>query len=195
MLKNIIFDIGNVLLKFNRDYLLSRFYRGEDFEYLKDVIFKDWEMMDDDSLTPKEHLGTVLKALPQKYHSVATELLTTWEDYMTYTDGITDYVKELKKRGYKLYILSNMTTHFIERENKFEILKYFDGIVYSAPIKMMKPNPEIYSYILNKFDLNPEETLFIDDTKKNLAAAARFGINTFLFNDNLDELKRFVSSL
>lgn len=195
MIKNIIFDIGNVLLKFNRDYLLSQFYKGKDFEYLKEIIFRDWEKMDDNTLSPKEHLDSVLEALPEKYHSVAKGLLTTWEDYMIYTDGIIEYVKELKSQGYKLYILSNMTTHFIEREHKFEILKYFDGIVYSAPIKIMKPSPEIYTHILNKFQLNPEETLFIDDTKKNLTAAARFKIKTFLFNDNLNELKDFILSL
>ncbi len=195
MLKNIIFDIGNVLLKFNRDYLLSHFYQGEEYDYIKHVIFKDWEKMDDDTLTPAEHLQSVLDVLPKRLHYVAEGLLTTWEDYMIYTDGIIDLVKDLKESGYKLYILSNMTTHFIKRENKFEILKFFDGIVYSAPIKIMKPNPEIYKHILEKYSLNPTECLFIDDMKTNLAGAARFGIKTFLFNDNTNELRNFILTL
>ncbi len=195
MIKNIIFDIGNVLLRFNRDYLLSQFYQGTEFEYVKDIIFKDWEKMDDNTLTPAEHLQSVLNVLPTKYHQIATSLLTTWEDYMIYSDGIIDLVKELKEKGYKLYILSNMTTHFIERESKFEILKYFDGIVYSAPIKIMKPDPAIYEYILTKYSLNPTECLFVDDMKTNLTEAARFGIKTFLFNNNAQELKKYISSL
>jgi putative hydrolase of the HAD superfamily len=87
-----------------------------------------------------------------------------------------------------------MTRHFIEREYKFPIFDLFDGIVYSAPIKMVKPNKKIYEYILNKYQLVPEECLFVDDTKKNLAAAARFGISTFHFDDNVNELRNFIFS-
>ena len=88
-----------------------------------------------------------------------------------------------------------MTRHFIEREYKFPILKEFDGIVYSAPIKMVKPNEDIYRYILSKYQLKPEECLFIDDTKPNLATAARFGIKTFHYEFNTDELRKYLFSL
>ena len=87
-----------------------------------------------------------------------------------------------------------MTRHFINNSYKFPILKEFDGIVYSAPIKMVKPNDDIYKHILNKFNLVASECLFIDDTKTNLTAAARFGIHTFHFNDNVEELRKFIFS-
>jgi FMN phosphatase YigB (HAD superfamily) len=134
--------------------------------------------------------------IPEKYHNIARELLNNWENSMTFTPGICEYFSELKKKGYNLYILYNMTRHFMANDYKFhEGFKYFDGIVYSAPIKMLKPNPEIYEFILNKYSLNPKECLFVDDLKENLAGAARFGIKTFLFNDNLDELKQYVLTL
>lgn len=195
MIKNIIFDIGNVLLKFDRDYLLSHFYMGEEYELLKEKTFHNWELLDEDALSLEEYDKDVLNNLPPHLQSFAMSVLHNWEYYMEYTEGTIDLIRELKQKGYKLYILSNMTRHFINRDYKFPILKEFDGIVYSAPIKMLKPNAEIYDYILNKFDLNPEECLFIDDMEKNLAGAARFGIKTFHYKNNTDELRNFILTL
>ena len=194
MIKNVIFDIGNVILKFSRDFLLGHFYQGEEYEFLKENVFRDWEKLDEDLLTLDEYKRNVVASLPTHLHAPALGVLNNWEYYMTYSDGIISLIQELKQRGYKLYVLSNMTRHFIEREYKFPIFKEFDGIVYSAPIKMIKPNQEIYRYLLDKFSLNPEECIFIDDIKTNLAAAARFGIKTFLYENNTDKLKDFILS-
>ena len=195
MLKNIIFDIGNVLLTFNRDFLLSHFYQGKDYEFLKENLFLDWELLDEDKLSLEEYEENVKKRLPKNLHAPALAVLQNWEYYMSYTDGIQDLISELKQKGLKLYVLSNMTRHFIERDYKFPILKQFDGIVYSAPIGLVKPDEKIYRYILEKFNLEPKECLFIDDMKANLAEAARFGIKTFLFNNNVSELREYISTL
>ena len=194
MVKNIIFDIGNVILKFNRDFLLSSIYQGDEYDFLKEKLFEHWEKLDEDLLSLEEYENNVLSALPTHLHSFASAVLNNWEYFMTYTIGIRELIAELKQRGYNLYILSNMTRHFIEREYKFPFLEYFDGIVYSAPIKMVKPNPEIYQYLLDKYNLNPTECLFVDDTKTNLTAAARFGIHTFHFSDNTEELRNLIFS-
>ena len=113
---------------------------------------------------------------------------------MNYSEGIIDLIKELKQKGYKLYILSNMTRHFINNSYKFPILKEFDGIVYSSLIKMVKPNDDIYQYILDKFGLIANECVFVDDTKTNLVTATRFGIHTFHYHCNTDELRNFIFS-
>ena len=195
VIKNVIFDIGNVILYFNRDFLLGTYYQGEDYELIKEKLFHKWEEQDEGLITSQEYIKNVLASLPQKYHHVANTVLNYWEYSMRYTDGIISLIQELKEKGYKLYILSNMTDHFISRDYKFPILKEFDGIVYSAPIKMIKPNPKIFEYILNKYDLNPEECVFTDDTKPNLASAARFGIKTFHFQNNTAQLREFILSL
>lgn len=192
MIKNVIFDIGNVLLKFNRNYLLGNFYQGEDFAFLKEKIFCDWELMDDDTITPEEHLERVLRSLPEKYHGIAVNVLTRWEEFMLYNDATVRLLKRLKADGFKLYVLSNMTRHFIARESLFPFFELFDGIVYSAPIKTLKPNPEIYRHILDKYSLKPEECIFTDDLEENLTAADKFGIKTFLFKDNLALLEKFI---
>ena len=192
MIKNVIFDIGNVLLKFNRNYLLGNFYQGEDFEWLKETIVRDWELMDDDTLSPEKHLEDVLASLPEKYHAIAKGVLTRWEEFMLYNHATSNLVKELKDKGYKLYIISNMTRHFITREDLFPVLKLFDGIVYSAPVKMLKPQPEIYQYMIDKYSLKPTECVFIDDLMENLEAAEKLGMKTFLYNDNLMILRDFI---
>ncbi len=195
MIKNIIFDIGNVILKFNRDFLLSHFYQGDEYELLKEKLFFDWEKLDEDLLTLEQYKHNVLNSPPPHLHGPAVAVLDNWEYFMRYSEGIIPLIQDLKNQGYKLYVLSNMTRHFIAREYKFPIFTYFDGIVYSAPIKMVKPNPEIYEFILKKYSLMPEECLFIDDIEKNLATAARFNIKTFLFKDNVNDLKDFILSL
>ena len=195
MIKNVIFDIGNVILKFGRDYLLSHFYNGPEYELLKEKTFHRWEDLDEDLISLEEYKKDVYDSLPPHLRDVAMSVLNNWEYFMSYSDGIISFIQELKQKGYKLYILSNMTRHFIEREYKFPILKEFDGIVYSAPIKMVKPNEDIYRYILSKYQLKPEECLFIDDTKPNLATAARFGIKTFHYEFNTNELRKYLFSL
>ncbi len=196
MIKNIIFDIGNVILKFDKDFLLSTFYKGkgEDYDLLKEKLFSDWEMLDQDLISLKEYKERVLFALPSHLKPYANAVLDYWEYCMWYTPKIIDLIRELKLKGYKLYVLSNMTRHFIEREYKFPIFNEFDGIVYSAPIKMVKPDGKIFTYILDKFNLNPEECIFVDDTKKNLVGATRFNFHTFHFQDNVEDLARFIYS-
>ncbi len=195
MIKNIIFDIGNVILKFSRDFLLSHFYQGDDYALLKDKLFCNWEKLDEDLISLDQYKKDVINSLPPHLHKIALSVLNNWEYFMRYSEGIIPLIQDLKKQGYKLYVLSNMTRHFIEREYKFPIFTYFDGIIYSAPIKMVKPNPEIYKYLLDKYSLVAEECLFIDDIKENLAGAARFNIKTFQFKDNIKELREFISTL
>ncbi len=195
MLKNVIFDIGGVLLFFNRDFLVDTYYHGNEKALLMEKLFKDWELLDEDAISIEEYNKNVLSSLPERLHAPALTVLNYWEYAMSYKKGIVDLVRFLKEKGYKLYILSNMTYHFIERDYKFPLLKEFDGIVYSAPIKLVKPDPEIYKYILNKFDLVGEECLFIDDLKPNLVEAQRFGIKTYQFNDDIDSLKEYILSL
>lgn len=195
MIKNIIFDIGNVILKFNHDYLLSHFYQGEHYELLKEKVFFEWELLDEGKISLSEHIEKVLKTLPKNLHGPAKSLLENWDYYMHKIDSVYELIFELKQKGYKLYVLSNMPLHFIERINKYPIFAEFDGLVFSAPINLVKPNPKIYEFLLNKYSLVPEETLFIDDTKKNLDGASRFNIKTFLFSNNVNELKNYILTL
>ena len=195
MLKNVIFDITNVILKFNRDDLLSHFYNGKDYDLLKEKLFCDWELLDEGLISVEDYNKNVLASLPEHLRPYALSVLDNWEYYMYFNHEIIDLIRELKCKGYNLYLLSNITQHFIDHDYLFPIFREFDGIVYSAPIKLLKPNPEIYKYLLDKFSLKGEECLFIDDIKENLVGATRFKIKTFHYNFNTQELRDYILTL
>jgi HAD superfamily hydrolase (TIGR01509 family) len=96
-------------------------------------------------------------------------------------------IAELKERGYRLYVLSNMSSDFIEHIRRFDVYRQFEGDVVSCEVKTVKPESEIYQIVLDRFALDPAETLFIDDREANLRAAEQFGISTFHFTEPREE--------
>ena len=93
-------------------------------------------------------------------------------------------VYDLKAAGYKLYVLSNMSREFIEFLRRFPVYRLFDGEVVSCEEGAVKPEPRIYEILLERYALNPAETLFIDDRKANIEAAERLGIHGHLFDSH-----------
>lgn len=93
-----------------------------------------------------------------------------------------EYIKNLKKRGYKLYLLTNITEDSYNYINDLiNINKIFDGGIYSYQEHLIKPDYDIYNLLINKFNLNKEETIFFDDKEKNVLAANKVGIKSFVF--------------
>lgn len=99
------------------------------------------------------------------------------------------FVRELKERGIPVYLLSNAPTYFADYMKDHEILKPFDGILFSAPIHMAKPDQEIYEYFFRKFDLNPSECFFIDDLEKNIQGAKDAGMDGIIFTGDIQAVK------
>lgn len=91
-------------------------------------------------------------------------------------------VRFCKKRGYSVYVLSNMDKETMQELQKTypDIFKLFDGVVYSAGIGHLKPEPPIYHYLLSTYHLNPQDCIFIDDQKENVLCARALGIRSFL---------------
>ena len=104
-----------------------------------------------------------------------------------------DFYNCVKEKGYNTYVLSNACNRFYSYFPKHYDLDSFEGIVVSSDIKMIKPNPAIYEYILKTYDLNPIECLFIDDVEANVRAAEALGIKGFVFKNNYGELKEILS--
>ena len=106
-------------------------------------------------------------------------------------------IADLKGAEYKLYVLSNMSLDFIEFLKTKEVYKYFDGEVVSCYEKVVKPDADIYRILVDRYDLNPKETLFIDDRKSNIEAAQSEGIYGYHFNardpeSSCDELRKML---
>ena len=101
----------------------------------------------------------------------------------------------MREKGYQTFVLSNACNRFYNYFPKYYDLESFEGVVVSSDVKMIKPNPAIYEYILKTYNLNPEECLFIDDMEVNVEAAKAVGINGFVFRNNYEELKRALLNL
>jgi putative hydrolase of the HAD superfamily len=122
--------------------------------------------------------------------------MAEWEKILTVKKDSLKILKSLAAKNYNLYILSNFHKKAFDYvSNKYDFFNYFDGRVISAAVKMIKPEAEIYDYLLKKFDLEAEETVFIDDSRKNIEAASAKGIRVIHFKDAsslAEELKLYL---
>ena len=139
--KNIIFDFGNVIGKFKGDYILGKFASTpEDYDILADAIFKNWVALDAGTIDYDQNAEDTIAGLPDHLKDTARDFFENWFQYVDPLPETWEFIKELKARGVPIYLLSNASTRFAERAPEdYPILKEFNGIVFSAPLKMAKP--------------------------------------------------------
>ena len=192
--KNIIFDFGNVIGKFKGDYILGKFASTpEDYDILADAIFKNWVALDAGTIDYDQNAEDTIAGLPDHLKDTARDFFENWFQYVDPLPETWKFIKELKARGVPIYLLSNASTRFAERAlEDHPILKEFDGIVFSAPLKMAKPGHDIYYHLFNEFNLLPRECFFIDDTVENVIASKELGMESILFTGDIDAVKRAI---
>ena len=187
-MKNIIFDIGNVLLSFQPERFLKQYYDEKTMGDLLTIIFcsDEWLELDLGNLTIDETINIFSKRNPH-YKEEIYFILKHWTEMMTPIQENVDIAYKLKEKGYSLYILSNFHEEAIkEMYNKYPFFTIFDGGVISAYEHIMKPNPKFYQILLDRYHLNPHECLFIDDMLANVTIAHRLGISSIHLNYNKD---------
>lgn len=190
MIKNIIFDLGNVLIDFQPEkYLLSTGLDNSEVKFILKEIYQsdEWVELDRGTLTRDEALQKIYSRNPNY-----KRLLENNSNFMPVLSPIeenTSLLEALKERGYHLYYLTNYHDDLFEKcFEAYNFFHHFEGGVVSAHVKLIKPQPEIYRTLLEKYDLNPTECLFIDDSEQNTIAAESLGIST-IHLDNQKELK------
>ncbi|MBO7143785.1 MAG: HAD family phosphatase [Salinivirgaceae bacterium] len=179
-MKNVIFDLGGVV--FSRDKKLC----SSDLIAFWKIIHATptpnfWLEFDRGTLTWEEMVLTMTEVMQMPYNH-CDEILKEAIAQTRPVAATGELIGQLKKAGYKLFVLSNMSFEFIADFRKYPILNEFDGEVISCYHNLIKPERAIYELISNKFGLNPVETLFIDDKPVNTVAAADFGFNVFNFD-------------
>ena len=199
MIKNYIFDFGNVLTQFYPDKLTAPFVADEEKrKIVRDVVFDRlyWDRLDDGSLTDAVLKEEIRSRLPEDLYDVACKVYDHWVQTMEPVEGMQELICDLQKSDKKLYLLSNISISFAEtyQEVKWikELFDRFDGLVLSGPIGLAKPNKEIFEYLLNKYNLTAEECLFIDDSEKNILGAEKAGIKGYLFDGDAKKLKNYL---
>ena len=183
MLKNIVFDLGGVVVAHNEEGFREKLGKFFDFVFGPDMkcVPSFWCDYDLGVLTIDETAAEVAKfrncdAATAKAHMLQAIAL---QEEVAPT---VELIKELKAKGYKLYVLSNMSKEYIEYLRKLPVFEYFDYQVVSCEIQLGKPNPKIYEYLLSRCELTASETIFIDDRKDNVEVAESLGIVPFHFD-------------
>lgn len=194
MIRNIVFDMGNVLLRFDPDYFLTRegVLEEEARKLLMNELFRsaEWALMDLGVLTEDTAEPLVLARIPERLHPKAIRLLRSWADGKETIRGMPELAARLKKRGYGIYLLSNASIAQHEYWPQQPISRLFDGKLISCDVKKVKPDPEIYRLFIEKFGLNPEECVFIDDSAANVAGAIACGWKGIVFHGDAEEAER-----
>ncbi|MBD5549215.1 MAG: HAD family phosphatase [Lachnospiraceae bacterium] len=197
MIKNIIFDIGNVLAGFAwQDYYRSFGFPDEVYEKLADATVRSdfWNEMDRGKLSDDQ----LLEGFIQNDPSIEKELREVFRNIkgiIRRYDYAIPWIRELKKRGYGIFVISNFA-HKAHEEcmEALDFLEEIDGGILSYQVKLIKPAPEIYQLLCNRYGLRADECVFIDDTAKNVDAAIKEGMKGITFH-TLEQTKEELEKL
>ena len=185
-MENIIFDVGQVLVKYDWETYLDSFgFPKEERDTIAKAVFLSdvWNERDRSSQDEQYYVDEMVKAAPQ-YEKDIREVMRRSNETVEKMDYAETWVKYLKDKGYHVYILSNYATDTLNRtQEQLPFLKHVDGAVFSCQVKQIKPEPDIYQTLISRYHLNPEKSVFLDDRKENCEAAEKFGIYTIQFHN------------
>lgn len=181
-MKNVVFDLGRVV--FAQDPAKSTAEFKQFFSYVSLTPMPQFWTDYDMGVLSFDQVAEELAAYRGVEPEFAREMISIAIGKQETIRPTEKLIDELKAAGYKLYVLSNMSREFIDFLRKQKVYENFDGDVVSCEVGIVKPMPEIYDLLLKRFDLDPAETIFIDDRKENVDAAAAKGIATFHFDRN-----------
>lgn len=192
MTRNIVFDMGNVLLYFDPDYFIRKLgFEGPEKELLKSAVFEspEWTALDWGRQTEMDALIAIRARLPQHLHEAAERLVMMWDRPILEVPGMYELIEELKQRGYGIYLLSNASLRQHDYWPRIPASRFFDGTIVSADFGCVKPYPELYRVLFRKYSLKPEECFFIDDRPENIAGGEALGMPGFVFRNDVTALR------
>ena len=179
MIKNIIFDLGNVLVKYSPENFLNKYVKKENQEDFIINIFKskDWLELDRGILSYEDAIEVFTKRVPEEKESIEKLFRENISSCISPIEENVEIMRKLKNNGYNVYILSNFHQPAFEyiRES-WDFIREFNGDVVSCYYHYIKPEREIYETLLKKYNLTPSETIFIDDVDTNINRAKELGI-------------------
>jgi len=196
MIKNLIYDFGKVLVDYDFDHVVDDFFpndeqgKADEREFLSIIGDPAFVRRCDLELIPFDEL---VREQQEKYPKYRRQFKLFQERYLEFMtgeiEGMRDYMQELKDRGYRLFGLSNWGTTVLGVIDKYEIFRLLEGSVISYQLKIVKPDPEIYQALLERYNLKAEECVFADDKLENIEGAKRVGMHGILFS-NMEQYKR-----
>ena len=196
---DIILDMGNVLLEWNKDKILKAVAKTQkDYLILDKAIFQSglWERLDLGTLTREELVLKVISMIGSIYQEKVQEVVWNWPFYIEIYTEVFHLLVRLKEKGHRIFVLSNTSPVFYEllEEQLSPLNEILDGFVLSCDIKAIKPDPKMFEEILRKYQLDPANCIFLDDVKDNTKMAESLGIKAYQVkkrSDVVDFLKTF----
>lgn len=189
MIKNIVFDMGKVLVGYDENRVCRQFMEdGESYKRVRAAVFhsQEWVLLDMGVISEEEGLRRMKSHLEsEKEKQLAEECYHHWHEFCMWTIKEADtLVKDLKDAGYGIYLCSNAPLRLRTcYQDYLPAAECFDGILFSAEEKLLKPQKEIYERLFEKFGLKREECFFIDDQPINIEGAAACGMKGFCHRD------------
>ena len=198
-MKNLVFDMGNVLIEWNSEKILQAITDDIKLQnLLRKEVFETglWVQTDEGVKTREEMIEIVTAKIGEEYRNEITQLSRYWYKYVDVYTKVQDRIIELSKNGYNIYILSNTAYTFYDlvKEGYLPVTSIAKGIVLSCEERVLKPNEKIYNILLERYNLDPHNTMFFDDLPENIWGAARCGINGFVV-ENESELLTYLDKL
>ena len=183
----VLYDLGGVLIDWSPRYLFARHFPGDEpglDHFLTHVCPSDWNVAMDAGKPVHVAMAERVAAHPE-HEGMIRRWFDEWPAMMSGpVPGAVDILREMKERGLRLYALTNWSADtFHHAQSKFDFLGWFEDIVVSGRIGMIKPDPQIFRHAIDQCGLDPARTLFIDDSAKNTAAAATLGFHVHHFTD------------
>ncbi len=182
----IVFDLGGVLIDWNPEYVYLKVFNGDQKKvdwFLNTICTHKWNVAQDAGRSFQDATQLLVDQYPE-YEERIRIFYDRWEDMLggTITETVT-LLDQLKKANtQRLYALTNWSAEsFPVALQRYDFLQHFEGIIVSGEERIIKPNPKIYKILLDRYQINPKQSIFIDDNLQNVQAAEKFGINGIHF--------------
>lgn len=181
---NIIFDLGNVLIEWNKEKILSKICKNDlEYNLFNKFVFQSnlWIDLDNGKISLEFLENQLINEMGHQYQDQIHELVWNWFNYVDLYDEVYELIKQLKKKNFQIYVLSNTSSifHILLDSVLSKVSSVLDGYVISCEVKMMKPQKEIYLSLVNKYQLDIKDCIFLDDLEENVEAARTLGIKAF----------------
>ncbi|GAA3969899.1 HAD family hydrolase [Mucilaginibacter dorajii] len=198
MINTIIFDLGAVLIDWNPHYMYRTIFDDEQemLDFLANVCTSDWNEDQDAGRSLQEGTDLLVAKFPEHEANIRA-FYSRWIEMLGEPfHGTVEIFRKLKKSNkYKIYALTNWSAEtFPFAFARFDFLTWFDGVVVSGTEKMRKPTPAFYQVLLDRYQVNASEALFIDDNYRNVLAAEKMGIKSIHFK-SAEELEVELNAL
>ncbi|MFW9988830.1 MAG: HAD family hydrolase [Candidatus Odinarchaeota archaeon] len=189
MIKNIIFDLGNVLINFRPIEFIESFTKDSKLSenFAEKIFFSDtWVNLDRGILSWRD-AKNIFQAQHPDEQLLIDFLFNNWKELLSPIKRNIQVLKYLKQEGFSIFILSNYIDEPFEYiKNKYDFFSLLDGLVVSFQEKLIKPEIQIYQILVDRYNLIPNESIFLDDHKKFLEPAKKLGIYTLLIQPQTD---------